>query len=60
MSLRGIGGLDDDWEGSLTLVLDISNITVGISMVGHSLETAVRERDKVLALGKVSCKTTTE
>ena len=53
MQLGVVGGLDFRVL-SLALVLDISNVSVGISVVGHSLETAVRESNKVRTLGKVS------
>ena len=55
MQLGVVGGLEFGVV-SLALVLDISNVSVGISVVGHGLETAIRESNKVGTLGKISWK----
>jgi len=50
LHLGVVGGLDLG-ENRLALVLDISNVSAGVSVVGDSLETAVGEVDKVGSSG---------
>jgi hypothetical protein len=51
---RSIGRLDLSWEDSFTFILDISNISILISSVGHNLGTRVRKDDTVRSAGLVS------
>ena len=46
MHLSIVGRLDF-WENSLALVLDISNVSAGVSVVSDSLETTVGKVDEV-------------
>ena len=49
-----IGRLGLSRENCLTLILDISNITIFISSVGHNLGTGVRKDNTVRSTGPVS------
>merc|ERR1719347_2329556 len=53
--MLGVGGLVGLHLSidSLSLILDISNITFRSSRVGHNLDTAIRKVDPVLSLGVV-------
>jgi hypothetical protein len=51
---RSIGRLDLSWEDSFTLVLDISNISVLISRVGHNLDAGIGKDNTVRSTGLVS------
>jgi hypothetical protein len=51
---RSIGCLDLSRVDSLTLILDISNITILVSSVGHNLGAGIREDDTVRSASFVS------
>ena len=51
---RGIGRLDLSWVDSFTFILNISNISVLISSVGHNLDAGVRKDNTIRTASLVS------